>query len=42
MEGESDDDKKLVDLRTRNRASKGTVVASEKTKEKAGSIILHY
>uniref|UniRef100_A0A0R3S0A0 Bromo domain-containing protein n=1 Tax=Elaeophora elaphi TaxID=1147741 RepID=A0A0R3S0A0_9BILA len=36
-EGESDDDKKLVDLRTRSRASKVAVVANEKAKEKPGA-----
>ncbi|KAL3995630.1 Bromodomain family protein [Acanthocheilonema viteae] len=36
VEGESDDDKKLVDLRTRSRASK-VVVTNEKAKEKLGT-----
>ncbi|CAG9529781.1 unnamed protein product [Cercopithifilaria johnstoni] len=34
VEGESDDDKKLVDLRTRSRALKAAVVTNEKAKEK--------
>ncbi|VDM96889.1 unnamed protein product, partial [Onchocerca ochengi] len=37
VEEESDDDKKLFDLRTRSRASKATAVTSEKAKEKAGA-----
>ncbi|EFO17488.2 hypothetical protein LOAG_11011 [Loa loa] len=36
VEGESDDDKKLVDLRTRSRTLKVAVATSEKAKEKAG------
>uniref|UniRef100_A0AAF5RWG6 Bromo domain-containing protein n=2 Tax=Wuchereria bancrofti TaxID=6293 RepID=A0AAF5RWG6_WUCBA len=37
VEGESDDDKKLVDLRTRSRTSKVVVTTDEKVKEKSGT-----
>ncbi|KAM3718194.1 Sorting nexin-14 [Dirofilaria immitis] len=37
VDEESDDDKKLVDLRTRSRASKAAIVTNEKAKEKTGT-----